>query len=151
MEGPKLAIAGIWITNSAQSREAVRGAFAATHLELFEEWIWVKCTTAGEPVMPLDGLWRKPYEVIQWGRRRGVEDEGRVRRRVIFAVPDVHSRKPGLKELVETVFFPPERSDGSPPYRALEVFARHLTAEWWACGDEVVKFNDAEWWTDKAS
>jgi N6-adenosine-specific RNA methylase IME4 len=151
MGGSNLAIVGIWITNSAQSREAVRSAFAATHLELFEEWIWVKCTTAGEPVMPVDGLWRKPYEVIQWGRRRSAEDEGQVRRRVIFAVPDIHSRKPSLKELTETIFFPPERSERIPAYSALEVFARHLTTEWWACGDEVLKFNDAEWWADMGS
>ena len=36
--------------------------------------------------------------------------------------------------------------DGS--YVAMEVFARNLTAGWWGCGNEVMKFNDEGCWVD---
>lgn len=137
-------IAGIWTTNTHKARQTVRAAFAATQLDVCEEWIWVKCTDRGEPVVPLDGVWRRPYEVLMWGRgQRQSEKKGEVRRRVVFGVPDVHSRKPGLRELVERVFF-----SGLKEYTAMEVFARSLTAGWWAVGDEVLKFNHAEWWKE---
>ncbi|PGH26841.1 hypothetical protein AJ80_01422 [Polytolypa hystricis UAMH7299] len=172
----QVGIAAIWITNAAKSRQAAYEAMEAADLLPFEEWVWVKTTVEGEPVFPVDGLWRKPYEVLVLGRKmrrgkgggkvtskrnHGLEE---IKRRVIFAVPDLHSRKPCLKEIVERVFFGGvadsntvpaestwsggERSGGSGEYSALEVFARNLTAGWWACGDEVLRFNWDGWWTD---
>ncbi len=38
----------------------------------------------------------------------------------------------------------PDPSD----YQALEIFARNLTAGWWSCGDEVLKFNWEGCWTE---
>ena len=61
-------------------------------------------------------------------------------RRVIASVPDFHSRKPCLKELIEPLMA--ERAD----YRALEVFARNLVAGWWSWGDECTKFNEESFW-----
>lgn len=88
-----------------------------------------------------------------------------ITRRVIAAVPDLHSRKPNLRELFERIIF--TQVDSGPtttsssishgarslspqvrPYTALEVFARNLTAGWWACGNEVIKFNDLECWVE---
>lgn len=142
-------IVGIWTTNSAHSRATTRNVFSATGLEVFEEWIWVKCTDNGVPVLPLGALWRRAYEVLMWGRRVEKKDNERtkVKRRVIFAVPDVHSRKPALKELVERVFFSERQTERG--YTAMEIFARNLTAGWWAVGDEVWKFNCEEWWKNK--
>lgn len=149
------SIAAIWITNSAKARKIAYDAIQGAGLSVCEEWIWIKTTTNGDPITPLDGLWRKPYEVLVVGRRQqaGPSDKrggGIVTRRFIAAVPDVHSRKPNLKEIFEKIFF----ADGSPSpnseirttYSALEVFARNLTAGWWACGDEALKFNSEEWW-----
>lgn len=129
----------------------------------------MKITSAGEPVSPVDALWRKPYEVLVIGCFPGfpldsggslrsfssalddddpalnnVNKDG-IKRRVLAAVPDVHSRKPNLRELFERVFFV------DCQYSAMEVFARYLTAGWWACGDEVVRFNEDVWWAAAAA
>lgn len=139
----KESIAAIWVTNAEKSRKAAYDAIADAGLSVCEEWVWVKTTTNGESITPVVGLWRKPYEILIIGKRE--EDtfprgNSEVTRRVIAAVPDVHSRKPNLKELFESVFF------GVCTYKALEVFARNLTAGWWAVGNEVLKFNEEEWW-----
>ncbi|KAK2850552.1 hypothetical protein FQN49_005554 [Arthroderma sp. PD_2] len=131
-------VVGVWVTNSGKARLVVRNAFRAAGIVITEEWVWVKTTVAGEAVAALDGVWRKPYEVLIVGRMGG--QGGCVRRRIIAGVPDVHSRKPGLRELVGQAVF-----DGKE-YTALEVFARSLTAGWWAIGDEVVRFNWNGWW-----
>lgn len=154
-EGVK-SLAAIWITNSSKTRAIAEEAMRAAGRRICEEWIWIKTTTGGEPISAVDGLWRKPYEILLIG----MEDDGRdlspqsVTRRVIAAVPDVHSRKPNLREVFERVFFScPEKKEeddrevmGSSPYAAMEVFARNLTAGWWAIGDEVLKFNEDLWW-----
>ena len=147
-------IAAIWVTNAEKCRLAAYAAMRAAGVSICEEWIWVKTTTTGETVSPLGGLWRKPYEVLVIGRRRREESpddgnggEGDVVRRVIAAVPDVHSRKPNLREIFERIFFNTSvDADGRPTYSALEVFARNLTAGWHSCGDEVLKFNSEEWY-----
>lgn len=165
------SIAAIWVTNTAKSRKAAYDAMLGAGLSITEEWIWLKTTVDGEPVSPIDGLWRKPYEVLVIGQRyRPSEREGRdhgrdgpMQRRVIVAVPDIHSRKPNLKELFEMIFFSEacaqkdsENGEGvrrhsyssRVEYSVLEVFARNLTAGWWACGNEVLKFNQEKWWTE---
>ncbi|KAL4735175.1 hypothetical protein BDV11DRAFT_212217 [Aspergillus similis] len=164
-----LSTAAIWITNSAKSRAIAHGALIKSGFSVCEEWIWIKTTVQGEPVTPIEGLWRKPYEVLVIGRKEpetatkfiGCTGANGVLRRVIAAVPDVHSRKPNLKAVFERVFFTAssESADIGPytgtnvsdqilRYTALEVFARNLTAGWWACGDEVLKFNSKKWWVD---
>lgn len=134
-------LVGIWITNKPAIRDLVDEIFAAWLLELEEEWIWLKTTEKGEPVMPLDSLWRKPYEVLLLARRRRTSfaaEPKSTRRRVVVGVPDLHSRKPCLKELLEPLL-PGE-------YRALEVFARYLVSGWCSWGNECVKFNGVDNW-----
>lgn len=124
-----------WVTNKASVRDAALEAFVTWDLQLVEEWAWLKTTVHGVTVTEIEGVWRKPYEVLLLGRRVD-ESEGfsaNERRRVIVAVPDLHSRKPNLKALIESML--------PVHYRALEVFARNLTAGWLAWGDEVLKFN----------
>ncbi len=131
-------------------------------LTLVEEWVWIKTTTVGEPLTDLQSVWRKPYEILLIGRSQQ-QPASKTRQRVIAGVPDLHSRKPSLKEPVESYLLrrhapPPPPSPLPLPllsphdnekrasYRALEIFARHLTHGWWAWGDEVLKFNwDAAW------
>ncbi|KAL1977427.1 hypothetical protein VTN31DRAFT_286 [Thermomyces dupontii] len=150
---PRVAI---WTTNSAKSCQAAHKVFQDTGIVPVEEWIWLKTTVSGEPVTPLDGLWRKPYEILIIGQAAATATSGmvgaessstRVNRRLLVAVPDVHSRKPNLGELVKAVGF---FSSGDPgtgqKYAALEVFARNLTAGWTACGDDVLRFNSDRWW-----
>ncbi|KAJ9627941.1 hypothetical protein H2203_003160 [Taxawa tesnikishii (nom. ined.)] len=141
-------LVGIWITNKPAVRDFVLGEdgiFATWGVELEEEWLWVKTTRKGEPVTAIYSLWRKPYEVLLLGRKRkhgdyAGETTRDVTRRVIAGVPDLHSRKPCLKELIEPLMPDPSR------YHALEVFARYLVSGWWSWGNEVLKFNYEGWW-----
>lgn len=118
-------------------RAEVEKAFEEWNVRLCEEWIWAKVTTEGECVSELDGVWRKPYEVLLLGMRDDESGDGvveeKVKRRVIVGVPDLHSRKPCLKTLLEPLL--------PQGYRALEIFARNLTQGWCAWGNEVLKFN----------
>lgn len=144
-----------WITNKDIVRStALASFFSAWNVELMEEWIWVKTTTKGEPVYDVDGLWRKPYEVLLIGRKRDHLSQSNiqtadnrtkpVQQRLIFGVPDLHSRKPCLRELIEPLMPDPAN------YRALEVFSRNTTAGWLAWGDEALKFNWTGHWSKKA-
>ncbi|KAL3467425.1 MT-A70-domain-containing protein [Aspergillus heterothallicus] len=156
----KTSIAAIWITNSAKARKTAYDSLSIAGFTVLEEWVWIKTTVYGEPVMPVEGLWRKPYEVLVVGVKKmngstaatSADDPGldlsAIRRRVIAAVPDVHSRKPNLREIFERLFFSSARDTERLSYEALEVFARNLTAGWWACGNEALEFNDGEWWVD---
>jgi N6-adenosine-specific RNA methylase IME4 len=177
-------LVGVWITNKKSFRELLlgedgeRGLFAEWGVELVEEWVWLKITENGEPMSPVDGTWRKPYEILLVGRNisnveirtdscevapqseldeisgtgRGKEvgiseDEPMpVKRRVIIAVPDMHSRKPNLV----AVFAPLLPRYPAPP-RCLEIFARNLTADSWAWGNEVLKFQRLEHWTTECA
>ncbi|KAF2766299.1 MT-A70-domain-containing protein [Teratosphaeria nubilosa] len=141
-------LVGMWITNKPAVRDVVLGSsgiFSQWGLSLTEEWIWLKTTMHGEPVTQLDGLWRRPYEVLLLGRKQSepsasTGDSSDVVRRVILAVPDLHSRKPCLKSLIE------EKMADASSYKALEVFARHLVAGWWSWGNECIKFNWEGYW-----
>jgi N6-adenosine-specific RNA methylase IME4 len=135
----------IWVTNKDIFREMVLGEgglFEFWGVGLVEEWIWFKVTENGEPICKLDGLWRKPYEVLLVGRREA--QGGGVKRRVIVGVPDLHSRKPNLKELFgfEGLGLLGKEKGG------LEIFARNLTGGWWGWGNEVLKFQGEECWVD---
>ncbi|KAK0722248.1 MT-A70-domain-containing protein, partial [Lasiosphaeria miniovina] len=150
-------LVAVWVTNSP-SRSAdllvgPRGIFSQCwDVELVGEWIWLKVTSRGEPVVPLASAWRKPWErlLIARKRRTTAPAAGAEARRlrliptkVIVTVPDVHSRKPNLRHLFEEEpgLLPP---DGE--YRAMEVFARNLTAGWWAWGDQVLLFQHRDHW-----
>ena len=127
----------IWVTIKIAVRAQVERVLDAIDLHLCEEWIWTKITSQGEPVTTVNGVWRKPYETLLIFKHS--KRPTRPSRRFIFAVPDVHSRKPSLKQLFAE-FMPPQ-------YRALELFARSLTAGWWSWGDEVLKFQHSKEWT----
>ena len=144
----------IWITNSASCREIVLGAgglFEDWGVRLVEEWVWLKVTSAGLPVCELREGGRKPFEVLLVGRRGGPatgggdggEGVGVVRRRVLVGVPDLHSRKPNLRVLLEGFV---GKRDGE--YEGLEIFARNLTAGWWGWGNEALKFQTEEHWVE---
>jgi N6-adenosine-specific RNA methylase IME4 len=105
-----------------------------------QEWTWVKVTSSGLPVTALTGSWRKPFETLLLGKLlRPGKPVPSLSRKIIIATPDVHSRKPNIRQLLE--------ADLPANYKGLEVFARNLTAGWWAWGDEVLKFQHMEHWT----
>ena len=143
------------MTNKASIRHLVLSSLHQKGFQLREEWIWVKTTASGEPVTALDGLWRRPYEILLLFCRRSEAETTsadalelantrlwatEVPIRIFIAVPDYHSRKPCLKEFIEPLLV------NTTNYQALEVFARNLTAGWFSWGNEVLKFNwDSQW------
>jgi N6-adenosine-specific RNA methylase IME4 len=147
---------GIWVTNKATIRHKAILSLDQQGFQLCEEWIWIKTTVDGDPVTPLDGLWRHPYEVLLLFCRKQRPTCGtaldasepaiisplatRVSRHVLVAVPGHHSQKPCLKEFIEPLL------KDAADYQALEIFARNLTAGWYSWGDEVLKYNlEAHW------
>jgi hypothetical protein len=113
------------------------------------------------PLEQLHGIWRHPHETLLIARKppqpsslqqhhppypsiTQEQPQPHLIRRVIAAVPDLHSRKPCLKLLIEEAF---GFRDGE--YRALEVFARSLVAGWWGWGDECLRFQWEGWWDEE--
>ncbi|MCJ1401965.1 hypothetical protein MMC11_005182 [Xylographa trunciseda] len=144
-------LVGCWVTNKADVRKAAKNCFEAWDVDIVEEWVWIKTTARGEPVYDVEGIWRKPYEVLLLGRRvmptevsapTNCNNAKRLPRRLIAGVPDLHSRKPCLKDLIEPMM--PDRRE----YRAMEIFARNMTTGWLAYGDEALKFNTNEHWAE---
>ena len=144
-------LVGCWVTNKPIVIKAAKNCFEAWNVQLVEEWVWIKTTASGEPVYEVEGLWRKPYEVLLLGRKAMPTEVSApvdgsiakdISRRLIAGVPDLHSRKPCLKELIEPMM--QNRRD----YRAMEIFARNMTTGWIAYGDEALKFNWEGHWTE---
>ncbi|KAI1273363.1 MT-A70-domain-containing protein [Xylaria sp. FL0933] len=134
-------LVAIWITNKAAITElltAPGGVLAQWGLEPVGEWIWLKVTSAGEPILDIESAWRKPWERLLITRRIGSRISLPINRTVILGVPDVHSRKPNLRGLFEDIF--------PKDYIGLEVFARNLTAGWWSWGNEVLFFQQRHHW-----
>ncbi|KAL9588036.1 MAG: hypothetical protein Q9203_003155 [Teloschistes exilis] len=147
------AIVACWTTNKKSVRATALRLFKSWGVTLIEEWAWLKTTIHGEPVVDVEGIMRRPYEVLLVGRSMHLAlddfgDSGSVglaKKRLVVGVPDLHSRKPCLKTLIE-----PMLKDKSN-YRALEIFARHLVAGWWSWGDEVLKYNGEGYWVNAES
>lgn len=139
------AIMAIWITNKPKIRSLVLRLFDQWGLSVIEEWIWLKITVSGEPIFPFTSLWRKPYELLLIGRKVAIATatftHSNVKRRVLVGVPDLHSRKPNLKGLLEKEFgFEPGK------YTGLEIFARNSTSGWWSWGFEALMFQEVRFW-----
>ncbi|KAL0261129.1 hypothetical protein SLS55_004825 [Diplodia seriata] len=142
---------GVWITNSRKVRDYVlgpKGLFAIWGVAFVEEWIWMKTTVDGTPVLDPGSTWRKPWECFLLGQapdnpnvRRPPVGNGPVKRRVIVAVPDRHSQKPCLKPIIEKVW---RKAEGQ--YTALEIFGRVSVAGWMTWGNEAIKYNWDRYW-----
>lgn len=145
-------LVAVWVTNSARAGELLtcpKGIFDEWQVELVGEWIWLKVTTGGEPIVSLDSAWRKPWERLFLARKRGTAAAGPdlvmkkrspIETKVIVTVPDLHSRKPNLRGLFADLL--------PPNYQALEVFARNLTAGWWSWGDQCLLFQHRSRWIE---
>ncbi|TQW00763.1 hypothetical protein V2A60_001812 [Cordyceps javanica] len=136
-------LVAVWVTNKSRIVDLLGRILAAWGLQVVAEWTWLKVTTDGRPLYPLDSVWRKPWEKLLVARPVGpaaapARPAATVTPRTIVAVPDVHSRKPNLRALFGDLF--------EPGYSGLEVFARGLTAGWCSWGDEVLKFQQPQHW-----
>lgn len=133
-------VIAVWITNKAIFRELAVDLFSQWGVSLVEEWTWLKVTDHGEPIYPLNSLWRKPYEILLVARKGVVAQE--VERRVMIGVPDLHSRKPSVVLLQHII----QRDKDCGHF--MEVFARNLSSGWWSWGNEVFKFQETEHWVE---
>ena len=151
----------VWITNKPACRDLVVGSgglFDQWGIEVVEEWIWLKVTKGGEPVTAISGLWRRPYEVCIVGQKRSSIGDGAelpvavdvarqaIRQRVLIGVPDLHSRKPCLKSLVEESLL--SKSAAPAQTWGIEVFGRYCVAEWMTIGDQAILFNRDDQWSN---
>uniref|UniRef100_A0A3B4TYD1 Methyltransferase 4, N6-adenosine n=1 Tax=Seriola dumerili TaxID=41447 RepID=A0A3B4TYD1_SERDU len=60
-----------WVTNRPSHLRFVRDElYPHWGIEVVAEWFWVKVTTSGQFVFPLDSPHKKPYEVLVLGRYR---------------------------------------------------------------------------------
>ncbi|KAF2971087.1 hypothetical protein GQX73_g2427 [Xylaria multiplex] len=134
-------LVAIWVTNKAAIADlltAPGGVLAQWGLEPIGEWIWLKITSSGEPILDIESAWRKPWERLLIARKIGSCVLLPTSTKVILSVPDVHSRKPNLRGLFYDIL--PEN------YIGLEAFARNLTAGWWSWGNEVLFFQQGYHW-----
>lgn len=91
-------LVGVWLTNKGGLREKfVEEVIPRWGCVLEAEWVWGKVTANGEWVFDVESRMRKPYEMLLILRKEGGEAERRVEGRILFAVPDLHSRKPCVK------------------------------------------------------
>jgi N6-adenosine-specific RNA methylase IME4 len=136
-------LVAVWVTNKHSIHDFLTsstGLFAAWGLEVVTEWTWLKVAASGEPLYDVESTWRKPWEKLIIAKRFGSKKPDALESKVIVAVPDVHSRKPNLRGLFQDVL--------GKECLGLEIFARNLTAGWWAWGDELLRFQQPEHWHD---
>ncbi|KAI0197742.1 MT-A70-domain-containing protein [Astrocystis sublimbata] len=134
-------LVAIWVTNKAAVSDLLTGAgglFSQWGLEPVGEWIWLKITSAGEPVSDPESAWRKPWERLLIARKTGSSTSLPTPMKVMMGVPDVHSRKPNVRGHFKDIL--------PIDYKGLEVFARNLTAGWWSWGNEATLFQQEHHW-----
>ncbi|KAI0840936.1 MT-A70 family [Hypoxylon sp. FL0890] len=138
-------LVAVWVTNKAAVTDLLTspsGIFSEWDVELIGEWIWLKITSSGDPIMDVESQWRKPWERLLLARKMGGTLKAPIPTKVIMGVPDVHSRKPNLRPIFKDIL--PEN------YTGMEVFARNLTAGWWSWGNEVLYFQQRHHWAKTA-
>ncbi|NXR05802.1 METL4 protein, partial [Semnornis frantzii] len=139
-----------WVTNRQRHLRFVRDQlYPHWALQPLAEWHWVKITRAGEFVLPLDSLHKKPYEVLVLGRAPGDTEEAFRRPEAVAAIPDqklivsvpcsLHSHKPPLAGVLAEFV--------KPDVQCLEMFARSLQPGWTSWGNEVLKFQHMDYFT----
>ncbi|NXY58164.1 METL4 protein, partial [Callaeas wilsoni] len=96
-----------WVTNRQKHLRFVKDElYPHWSVKTLAEWHWVKITTAGEFVLPLDSLHKKPYEVLVLGRVQGHVKEALRKSEDVVPIPEhqlivsvpcsLHSHKPPL-------------------------------------------------------
>ncbi|KAG8521109.1 Methyltransferase-like protein 4 [Galemys pyrenaicus] len=150
---PKLAASNClivtWVTNKQKNLRFVKEElYPSWSVEIVAEWHWVKITSSGEFVFPLDSPHKKPYEVLILGKVREKTDLSLRNADVkVLPIPDhklivsvpciLHSHKPPLAEVLKDYI--------KPNGEYLELFARNLQPGWTSWGNEVLKFQHVDY------
>ncbi|KAK1214700.1 METL4 methyltransferase, partial [Pygoscelis papua] len=139
-----------WVTNRQKHLRFVKDElYPHWSVKTLAEWHWVKITRAGEFVLPLDSLHKKPYEVLVLGRVQGDVKEALRKSEDVLPIPEhklivsvpcsLHSHKPPLTAILAEFI--------KPDVERLELFARNLQPGWTSWGNEVLKFQHIEYFT----
>ncbi|NXY15822.1 METL4 protein, partial [Atrichornis clamosus] len=139
-----------WVTNRQKHLRFVKDElYPHWSVKTLAEWHWVKITRAGEFILPLDSLHKKPYEVLVLGRVQGDVKEALRKSEGGFPVPEhklivsipcsLHSHKPPLAAVLAEFI--------KPDVECLELFARNLQPGWTSWGNEVLKFQHIDYFT----
>ncbi|XP_059714854.1 N(6)-adenine-specific methyltransferase METTL4 isoform X1 [Haemorhous mexicanus] len=139
-----------WVTNRQKHLRFVKDElYPHWSVKTLAEWHWVKITTAGEFVLPLDSLHKKPYEVLILGRVQEDVKEALRKSEGVLPIPEhqlivsipcsLHSHKPPLAAVLAEFI--------KPDVECLELFARNLQPGWTSWGNEVLKFQHIDYFT----
>ncbi|KAM6135522.1 N(6)-adenine-specific methyltransferase METTL4 [Pterocles gutturalis] len=139
-----------WVTNRQKHLHFVKDElYPHWSVKTLAEWHWVKITRAGEFVLPLDSLHKKPYEVLVLGRVQGDKKEALRKSEDVLPLPEhklivsvpcsLHSHKPPLTVVLSEFI--------KPDVECLELFARNLQPGWTSWGNEVLKFQHIDYFT----
>ncbi|NXF36480.1 METL4 protein, partial [Nyctibius bracteatus] len=139
-----------WVTNRQKHLRFVKDElYPHWSVKTLAEWHWVKITRAGEFVLPLDSLHKKPYEVLVLGRVQGDLKEAFRKSEDVLPLPEhklivsipcsLHSHKPPLTAVLAEFI--------KPDVKCLELFARNLQPGWTSWGNEVLKFQHVDYFT----
>ncbi|KAM9644574.1 N(6)-adenine-specific methyltransferase METTL4 isoform 4-T5 [Morphnus guianensis] len=139
-----------WVTNRQKHLRFVKDElYPYWSVKTLAEWHWVKITRAGEFVLPLDSLHKKPYEVLVLGRVQGDVKETLRKSEDVLPIPEhklivsvpcsLHSHKPPLTGVLADFI--------KPDVECLELFARNLQPGWTSWGNEVLKFQHIDYFT----
>lgn len=161
----------VWVTNKPKFRKfVINKLFPTWNIKLVSVWYWLKVTTSGEPVVPLDSPHRKPYEQLVLGmvmpqQQQQQQDQESLSTResipethAIISIPSRrHSRKPPLQGIYIYIYMLLVSlklivisKDVMAHYlpkdpKCLELFARCLTPHWTSWGNECLKFQHNEY------
>ncbi|KAK4513895.1 uncharacterized protein ATC70_005902 [Mucor velutinosus] len=136
----KDTIVAIWVTNKPKFRNfIINKLFPSWKLECVSEWMWLKVTTQGECIFPIDSEHKKPYEQLIIGRPIAPSDmSDRINMpesHIIVSVPSTrHSRKPPLHGALNAY-----QNNKKDPV-CVEMFSRCLYPGWISWGNECLKF-----------
>uniref|UniRef100_A0A3Q0SCG3 Methyltransferase 4, N6-adenosine n=1 Tax=Amphilophus citrinellus TaxID=61819 RepID=A0A3Q0SCG3_AMPCI len=113
-----------WVTNRpSHVRFVCDELFPHWGVEVVAKWFWVKVTTSGQFVFPLDSPHKKPYEMLVLGRYR--------------YSADTSARCEKFRVSPLMTYYTVLHSGDS---KCLELFARNLQPGWTSWGNEVLKF-----------
>uniref|UniRef100_A0A3Q1GJC4 Methyltransferase 4, N6-adenosine n=1 Tax=Acanthochromis polyacanthus TaxID=80966 RepID=A0A3Q1GJC4_9TELE len=128
-----------WVTNRPSHLRFVRDElYPHWGVEVVAEWFWVKVTTSGQFVFPLDSPHKKPYEMLVLGRYRpSVDASTRFFSHSNHVIPLPHCF------LLTEVLKPYVGAEA----KCLELFARSLQPGWTSWGNEVLKFQHTSYFT----
>jgi len=150
------AIIAIWVTNKQKFYQFVKDSlFPKWQVTYLATWYWIKVTNCGELVVDINSTHRKPFEPLIIGYCKGKSGTCKAdidtflkstkfskEIQVFCSIPGMHSRKPPLKGLLEACL-PKDPS-------CLELFARNLAPGFTSWGNEVLYFQQKQYFEEKA-